>query len=63
VSTVQVTVRETGVAGLLQASVTFHVRVCDRPQVLVFTTLLVTALGVPTLQLSVAVAVPNAASI
>jgi len=61
-STVQVTVRETAAAGLPHASLTFHVRVCERPQPLMATTLS-DAVGVPTLQLSVALAVPSAASI
>src|SRR6266446_6518030 len=62
-SSVQVAVRVTSVAALPQASDTFHLRVCERPQVLVFTTESVVAVGVPTPQLSVAVAVPRAASI
>src|SRR5438093_1385863 len=62
VSTVQVTVRVTATAGLPQASLTFHVRVCERPQPLLVTTLSA-AVGVPTAQLSVALAVPSAASI
>src|SRR5438093_884748 len=62
VSTVQVTVRVTATAGLPQASLTFHVRVCDRPQPLLLNTLSA-AVGVPTAQLSVALAVPSAASI
>src|SRR5439155_6213515 len=59
VSTVQVTVRETDAAGLPHASLTFQVRVCERPQPLLVTALSL-AVGVPTLQLSVAVAVPRA---
>src|SRR5207244_542831 len=62
VSTVQVTVRETAAAGLPHASLTFHVRVCDRLQPVLVTTLS-EAVGVPTAQLSVAVAVPRAALI
>src|SRR5437016_4608911 len=61
-STVQVTVRETAAAGLPHASLTFHVRVCDRLQPVLVTTLS-DAVGVPTLQLSVALAVPRAALI
>src|SRR5438445_144969 len=59
VSTVQVTVRETDAAGLPHASLTFQVRVCERPHPLLVTALSL-AVGVPTLQLSVAVAVPRA---
>src|SRR5439155_1576576 len=62
VSTVQVTVRETASAGLPQASLTFHVRICERPQPLLVITLS-DAVGVPTAQLSVALAVPSAVSI
>ena len=62
-SSVQVAVRVTSVAALPQASETFHLRVCERPQVLVFTTGSDVAVGVPTPQLSVAVAVPRAALI
>src|SRR5438093_8068735 len=62
VSTVQVTVRVTATAGLPQTSLTFHVRVCERPQPLLVTTLSA-AVGVPTAQLSVALAVPSVASI
>src|SRR5206468_2811131 len=60
ISTVQVTVRETDVAALPQASLTFQVRVCERPHPLLVTALSL-AVGVPTVQLSVAVAVPRAA--
>src|SRR6478735_8177494 len=60
-STVHVTMRDTGVAAL-QASLTFHVRVCDRLQP-VEVTVLSTNVGVPTEQLSVAVAEPRASSI
>ena len=60
VSAVQVTVRETDAAGLPHASLTFQVRVCERPHPLLVTALSL-AVGVPTLQLSVAVAVPRAA--
>src|SRR5436190_1407072 len=63
VSSVQVTVRVTSVAALPHASETFHLRVWERPQVLVLTTASVVAVGVPTPQLSVAVAVPRATSI
>ena len=58
VSLVHVTVRDTATAGLLHPSNTFHVLVCDfkHPPV----TAESTKLGVPTLQLSVAVALPNA---
>src|SRR5206468_545984 len=59
-SVVQVAVRVTSVAALPQASDTFHLRVCERPQVLLFTTASVVAVGVPTPQLSVAVAEPRA---
>lgn len=62
ISIIQVTVRETGVAVLPQASVTFQVLVWERlhPEVV---TLLVVAVGVTDPQLSVAMAVPNASSI
>jgi hypothetical protein len=62
VSNVQVTVREAAVAGLPQASVTFQVRVCERLQPVLVTTLS-DAVGVTELHVSVAVAVPRAASI
>jgi hypothetical protein len=62
VSTVQVTVRETGVAALPQASVAFQVRICERLQPSV-TTLPVEAVGVTVPQSSAAVAVPRAPSI
>src|SRR5439155_22286075 len=61
-STVQVTVRVTATAGLPHVSLTFHVRVCERLQPLLLITLSA-AVGVPTAQLSVALAVPSAASI
>jgi hypothetical protein len=59
-STVQVTVRLTGVAAFPQISVTFQVRVCEYVQPTLETAPSVNA-GEPTLQLSVAVAVPSAA--
>src|ERR1043166_2734723 len=62
VSAVQVAVRETVVAALPQASVPFHVRVCERAQPVLLTVLSV-KFGAPTLQLSVALALPRAASI
>src|SRR5439155_61506 len=61
VSSVQVTVRDTGVAGLPQASVAFQVRVCERPQPLLLTAPSM-KLGFTGPQLSVAVAEPSAAS-
>ena len=60
VSSVQVTVRDTGAAVLPHASVALQVRVCDRPHPLVLTVPSV-KLGVTGPQLSVAVAVPSAA--
>ena len=62
VSSVQVTVRLAAVAAFPQASLTFHVRVWLRWQP-VLVTALVTAPGVTGPQLSVALAVPSAASI
>ena len=63
-SEVQVIVRD-ALAVLRQASVTFHVLVCERAQPLLVTALVVppAGLGVTGPQLSVAVAVPNAPSI
>ena len=60
-ATVQVTVRDTGTAGFPQLSETFHVLVSERlhPLVIILPS---DGVGVPTPQLSVAVAVPNAAS-
>ena len=60
VSSVQVIVRGTGVAALPEPSVTFQVRVCDLAHMPVIA--LSVELGVPTLQLSVAVAEPSAAT-
>jgi hypothetical protein len=59
-SSVQVTVRETGVAALPHASLTFQVRVCERAQP-VLLTVPSEGVGVTGPQLSVAVAVPRAA--
>ena len=61
-STVQVTVRATGVAALAQASVRVHVRVWERPQP-ALVTVPSAGVGVTLPQASVAVAVPSAASI
>src|SRR5206468_133531 len=61
-STVQVTVRAAATAALPQASVALNVRVCDRPQPVLVTALSL-ATGVTALHVSVAVAVPSAASI
>ena len=54
--------RLTGIAALPQASVTFQVLVCERLQPFELT-VLSEAVGVTSPQLSVAVAVPKAASI
>src|SRR5206468_3021616 len=62
VSTVQVAVRDTGVAGLPHASSTVQVRVWERVQP-DSVTLPSDAFGVTSPQLSVAAAVPSAASI
>jgi hypothetical protein len=62
VSTVQLTVRDTAVAGLPHASVAFQVRVCERLHPVLVTTLS-DGVGVTELHVSVAVAVPRAASI
>src|SRR6185369_1230931 len=62
VSSVQVMVLDTASAALLQASVAFHVRVCEREHP-VAVTVPVVAEGVTGPQASVAVAVPSAASI
>jgi hypothetical protein len=61
-STVQVTVRETGIAGLPQSSLSFNVLVCEKRQGPPITRPSV-GIGLPTAQLSAAVAVPSAASI
>ena len=60
VSSVQVTVRETEIAALPQASLTFQVRVWERVQPVLVTALSV-KVGLPTVQLSAAVAKPRAA--
>jgi hypothetical protein len=60
VSNVQVTVRETGIAGLPHASVTLNVLVCETRHTPVI--LPSVEIGVPTVQLSVAVAVPSVES-
>ena len=62
VSLVHVAVRDTATAGLPHPSDTFHVLVCERVHP-VITTPPSAGVGLPTLQLSVAVPVPNAASI
>src|SRR4029078_7434409 len=62
VSSVHVIVLDTDSAALLQASVAFHVRVCEREHP-VAVTVPVDAEGVTGPQASVAVAVPSAASI
>ena len=59
ISSVQETVRETAIAGLPQASETFQVLVCEREQPF-DDTVPSEGVGVPTPQLSVAVAVPKA---
>src|SRR5256885_1313296 len=62
VSTTQLAVRETGVAALPQASVRVHVRLWERLQPVTVMALSV-EVGLTLPQLSVAVAVPRAASI
>jgi hypothetical protein len=62
VSKVQVTVRETAIAALPQASMAVQVLVCEREQP-VAVTVPVDAVGVTGPQASVAVAVPSAESI
>ena len=61
-SSVQVAVRDTDIAGLPHASETVQVLVCEREQPFEDTAAS-EGVGIPTLQLSVAVAVPKAALI
>src|SRR5438093_10780282 len=61
-TTAHATIHATALHDALPISLTFQVRVCERPQPLLVITLSA-AVGVPTAQLSVALAVPSAASI
>src|SRR5438093_10185638 len=61
-TTAHATIHATALHDALPISLTFQVRVCERLQPLLVTTLSA-AVGVPTAQLSVALAVPSAASI